>query len=152
MHREDLTSNKVNELLSKMTLEEKIGQMTQITLEAVSLTKSTKDVDHEIDLLKLKDAITNHHVGSILNIFEVAHSIDYWHYIIKQIQDLALTTPNKIPVIFGIDAIHGASYVLEAALFPQSINMAASFNRALVRNAARIPSAAGCDAGENTTQ
>ncbi len=140
MYKEDLTSHKVNKLLSKMTLEEKIGQMTQITLEAVSLTKSTKDVDHEIDLLKLKDAITNHHVGSILNIFEVAHSIDYWHYIIKQIQDLALTTPNRIPVIFGIDAIHGASYVLGAALFPQSLNMAASFNRRLVRSAARITS------------
>ena len=140
MNKEDLLVNKVNELLSKMTLEEKIGQMTQITLEAVSLRKSTRDLDHEIDLVKLKDAVTTHHVGSILNIFEVAHSVEYWHYIIQQIQDFALTTANKIPVIFGIDAIHGASYVLGATLFPQSINMAASFNRELVRKAARITS------------
>ncbi len=140
MNKEDLVKNKVEELLSKMTLEEKIGQMTQITLEAVSLRKSTRDMDHEIDLVKLRDAITNQFVGSILNIFEVAHSRDYWHYIIKQIQDLASTTPNKIPVIFGIDAIHGASYVLGATLFPQSINMAATFNLGLVRAAARITS------------
>ncbi len=140
MNKEDQATNRVDELLSKMTLEEKIGQMTQITLEAVSLRKSTRDVDHEIDLVKLSDAVTNHFTGSILNIFEVAHSVRYWHYIIKQIQDLALTTPNKIPVIFGIDAIHGASYVLGATLFPQSINMAASFNRDLVRKAARVTS------------
>lgn len=140
MNKEELVISKVDELLSKMTLEEKIGQMTQITLEAVSLRKSTRDVDHEIDLVKLRDAISSQFVGSILNIFEVAHSRDYWHYIIRQIQDLASTTPNKIPVIFGIDAIHGASYVLGASLFPQSINMAATFNRSLVRGAARITS------------
>ena len=135
------TANKVNELLSKMTLEEKIGQMTQITLQVVSKTEGTKDQKHEMDWDKLKEAITKYHVGSILNVYNVAHDLDYWNELISEIRNLSLKeTRLGIPIIYGIDAIHGATYTKNATLFPQSINMAASWNRDVVTKIAEITS------------
>jgi len=134
-------SSRVDDLISQMTLEEKVGQMTQITLQAVSKTQGTVDQKFEIDPEKLKDAIIKYHVGSILNVYDVAHSVDEWHSLIKQIQDLAINnTRLSIPIIYGIDAIHGATYTKEATLFPQAINMAATWNKELVRKEGEITS------------
>src|SRR5713101_1303341 len=113
---------KVNEILKKMTLEEKIGQMTQITLDVVSKGDSVPQDPHAIDTAKLEAAILTYHVGSILNVATHAHSIDHWHDIITAIQDLAVKkTRLRIPVLYGIDAIHGATYTKGSTLFPQSI-------------------------------
>lgn len=131
--------DKVKELLSKMTIEEKIGQMTQITLQAVSKTQGTKNTSHELDLQKLEEAITKYHVGSILNVYDVAHSIEYWHEVITKIQDIAAKKTNLgIPILYGIDAIHGATYTKGATLFPQAINMAATFNPWLAKKSGEI--------------
>jgi len=132
---------KVNLLLSKMTTEEKIGQMTQVTLQAVSKTQGTKDQHHELDLQKLEDAIVKYHVGSILNVWDVAHDINYWHKIINHIQDLAVNkTRLKIPIIYGIDAIHGATYTKGGTLFPQALAMASTFNVELEKKVGEITS------------
>jgi len=132
---------KVKELLGKMSLEEKIGQMTEVTLQVVSKKQGTKDQKHELDIQKLEEAIVKYNVGSLLNVYDVAHSLEYWHEIINKIQDIALSkTPNKIPVLYGIDAIHGATYTMGSTLFPQSINMAATFNRSLEEKAGEITS------------
>ena len=132
---------KVEELLSRMTLEEKIGQMNQVTLETVS-RKDEKDklVDpHRIDMAKLRIALKKYHVGSMLNVTDGAYSIEHWHEIIKKIQDVATTeTRLKIPVLYGIDSIHGANYTKGSTIFPQSIGMAATFNRELVKQEAII--------------
>lgn len=131
--------DKVKDLISKMTLEEKIGQMTQITLQAVSKTQGTKNSSHALDLQKLDEAITKYHVGSILNVYDVAHSIEYWHEVITKIQDVATKeTRLGIPILYGIDAIHGATYTKGATLFPQAINMAATFNPWLMKKAGEI--------------
>lgn len=131
--------DRVKELLSKMTIEEKIGQMTQITLQVVSKTQGTKTTAHELDLQKLDEAITKYHVGSFLNVYDVAHSIEYWHEIITKIQDIATkNTRLGIPILYGIDAIHGATYTKGATLFPQAINMAATFNPWLIKKAGEI--------------
>ena len=74
---------KVKELLSKMTLEEKVGQMTQVTIQAVSKVQGTKDQMHQLDYAKLEDAIKKYHVGSILNVYDIANTAEYWHEIIK---------------------------------------------------------------------
>src|SRR5436190_14577862 len=79
---------KVNDLLKKMTLEEKVGQKTQITLDVVSKGDSVPQDPHAIDTAKLQAAILKYHVGSILNVATHAHSIDHWHDIITAIQDL----------------------------------------------------------------
>ena len=139
--KEDEVMAKVNHLLSKMTLEEKIGQMTQVTLQVVSKKQGTKNQHHELDLEKLEEAITKYHVSSILNVYDVAHELDYWHEVIGKIQDIAINkTRLKIPVLYGIDAIHGATYTKGATLFPQSLAMASTFNRDLERQAGKITS------------
>jgi beta-glucosidase len=139
--KEQVIDKKVKELLSKMTLEEKVGQMTQITLEAVSKTHGTTTQKHQMDMDKLKEAITKYHIGSLLNVYDVAHSIDYWHEIINEVQDLALKdTRLKIPILYGIDAVHGATYSEGSTLFPQEINMAATFNSELAYKEGEITS------------
>ena len=136
----ELTLNaKVDRLLAQMTLEEKVGQMTQITIQVVSKTRGTANHKHEIDPDKLKEAITKYHVGSILNVWDVAHTGEYWQELITQMQDIATKeTRLGIPILYGIDAIHGANYTLGATLFPQNIAMAATWNPDLVRKSAEI--------------
>ncbi len=130
---------KVKALLSKMTLEEKVGQMTQITIQAVAKTHGTATQKFEVDENKLKEAIEKYHVGSILNVYDVALTVDEWTKLITAIQDIAVKdTRLKIPVLYGIDAIHGATYTSGSTLFPQAINMAATFNRNLAKKEGEI--------------
>ncbi|MBL7066261.1 MAG: glycoside hydrolase family 3 C-terminal domain-containing protein [Candidatus Marinimicrobia bacterium] len=129
----------VKKLISQMTLEEKIGQMTQLTIDSVSKVKGTESDLHQIDLAKLEEAIIEYHISSILNVYDAAYTLDYWHEIINQIQDIATKkTRLGIPIIYGIDAIHGANYIVGATIFPQSIGMAATWNPELVRKEGEI--------------
>ncbi len=129
----------IEHLLSKMTIEEKVGQMTQVTLQVVSKTRGTPEQKYGVDLDKLRKAILEYHLGSILHVYDVALTLDEWRTLIKQIQDIATKeTRLGIPVIYGIDAIHGAGFIREATLFPQSIAMAATRNPELVRKSAEI--------------
>ena len=125
--REDtVIANKVSNLLAQMTLEEKIGQMTQIDFAVIG---GDPNADFPMDTAKLDDAIINHYVGSILNTpFDKGRSVETWRKIMQTVQDTAAKSRLKIPVIYGIDAIHGATYTKNATLFPQAINMAATFN------------------------
>lgn len=126
---------KVTELLSKMSIEEKIGQMTQITIT----TFDVKDKKGEIDLIKLNEAIQKYHIGSILNCPNPgAPTIKKWNEVITTISNEANKTRLKIPVLYGIDAIHGSSYTAGATLFPQQIGMAATFNTDIVKRGAEI--------------
>lgn len=127
----------IAELLGRMTLEEKVGQMTQVTLGLIK--GDDKDGWVELNEDKLKEAIVTYRVGSILNCGGQARSVTNWHKIISRIQDMATQeTRLGIPVIYGIDSIHGANYILYATLFPQNIAMAATGNVDLVRESAEI--------------
>jgi beta-glucosidase len=128
-------SAKVEALLKQMTLEEKVGQMTQ--LEIGQITDGGGN-NIKINPAKLEKAISRYGVGSILNVKDVALSIDKWHEIIGAIQQAAQKTRLKIPVIYGIDTIHGANYVQGATLFPQEIGMAATWNPELMKRAAEL--------------
>ena len=129
---------KIDELLAKMTLEEKVGQMTQVTLEVVA-GDTSEDGWLMLDEKKLRDAIITHKVGSILNCGGQARTVDNWLQIITQIQAVATKqTRLGIPIIYGIDAIHGANYTLGATIFPQHIAMAATGNVDLVRSEGEI--------------
>ncbi|PZX92381.1 beta-glucosidase [Flavobacterium aquariorum] len=126
---------KVSELLSKMSTEEKIGQMTQITITSLE----AKGKPGEFDLPKLNEAIQKYHVGSILNVPNPgAPTIKKWNEVITTISSEANKTRLKIPVLYGIDAIHGSSYTAGATLFPQQIGMAATFNTDIVKKGAEI--------------
>ena len=130
---------RVENLLKQMTLEEKIGQMTQVTIHVATKKVGTVDQKYEWDPLKLEEAIVTYHVGSLLNVHDKALSVEEWHKLITAIQDIATKkTRLKIPIIYGIDAIHGVNYTKGATLFPQSIAMAATRNPDLVRKEGEI--------------
>ena len=112
---------KAENLLRQMTLDEKIGQMTQVTLGVVSTA-----TDGVLDPVALKKAVGSYMVGSILNVTGHALTVEQWRTVQTQIQDEAKLTRLKIPVIYGLDGIHGQTYTLEATLFPQNIGMAAT--------------------------
>ncbi|NRT11578.1 glycoside hydrolase family 3 N-terminal domain-containing protein [Flavobacterium sp. 14A] len=127
--------NKVAALLSKMSIEEKVGQMTQITVTNFEVT-GKKGI---LDAAKLKEGIQKYHIGSILNVPNPgAQTIEQWKGVISTISTEANKTRLKIPVLYGIDAIHGASYTQGATLFPQQIGLAATFNTELVKKGAQI--------------
>jgi beta-glucosidase len=129
-------SQKIDALLKRMTLEEKVGQMTQL---AIGMIAKGRDQEIQIDPAKLDKAIVQYGVGSILNVAEQALTPDKWHEIIGQIQQAATKkTRLGIPVIYGIDSIHGANYVRGATLFPQEIGMAATWNPELMKRGSEI--------------
>jgi beta-glucosidase len=128
---------KAEALLKKMTLEEKVGQMTQVTI-AVVAKGGWGSQDASLDPAALKKAVTDYKVGSILNVVGHAFSVDDWHKVITQIQDEAKNTKLKIPVLYGLDGIHGQTYTLNSTLFPQNIGMAATRNPELVRAGAKV--------------
>jgi beta-glucosidase len=133
---------RVEALLAQMTLEEKVGQMAQITLDVIGKGKDrfSSDEPFAVDPAKLRDAVVKYKLGSILNAANNrARTPQVWAGIIQQIQDVATKeTRLKIPVIYGIDAVHGETYTAGATMFPQEIAQAAARNRALVRRGAEI--------------
>src|SRR5882762_1838715 len=129
-------SQRIDTLLKRMTLEEKVGQMTQL---AIGMVAKGRDQEIQIDPAKLDKAVVQYGVGSILNVAEQALTPDKWHEIIGQIQQTATKkTRLGIPVIYGIDSIHGANYVQGATLFPQEIGMAATWNPELMKRGSEI--------------
>src|SRR5438477_12511266 len=107
-------TRRVEALLRQMTLEEKVGQMTQLQIGMVT-TGSNQTI--EIDPAKLEKAVVRYGVGSILNVSDQALPADKWHDIIRKIQEAAQRTRLKVPVIYGIDSIHGAIYVQGPTLY-----------------------------------
>lgn len=130
----------VEALIRQMSIEEKVGQMTQLNLDVVCEGGIYKLVEpHHLDPTKLREALLKYHVGSILNCGGHAYPLKQWHELIGGIQEVATKeTRLKIPVIYGIDAIHGANYVSKSTLFPQQLAQAATFNPDLAFQAAEV--------------
>ncbi|MDB5272025.1 MAG: bglX 4 [Chitinophagaceae bacterium] len=131
---------KIDALLASMTIEEKAGQMTQLTLDYVCQGKFFDDKkEMKIDPAKLDTALLKYHVGSILNTGSYALTRDNWYELIQKIQTVATQkTRLKIPVLYGIDAIHGANYTVGATLFPQELAQAATWNPSLIEQAGAV--------------
>jgi beta-glucosidase len=128
----------VNALLANMTDEEKVGQMVQIAINLIVKDQGKPWDQIEIDPVKLATAIQDYKVGSILNVVPGAYGLEQWHSFITQIQDEAQKTRLSIPILYGIDSIHGANYVQNSVLFPHAMGLAATFNTSLVRAIAKI--------------
>jgi beta-glucosidase len=130
----------IEAIIGQMTIEEKVGQMTQINLDVVCEGGIYKLVEpHHIEPAKLQEAITKWHVGSVLNCGGHAYPLKQWHELVGEIQRVATTQGRlKIPVLYGIDAIHGANYMMGSTLFPQQLGQAATFNPELVKRGAQI--------------
>lgn len=125
---------KIENVLSGMSLEEKVGQMTQFTLDVLGQGRGDAFV---LDEEKLAEVIGKYKVGSILNTPGPALSPAKWQEVIGRIQEVSMKEIG-IPCIYGLDMNHGASYALGATYFPQNINLGASFNRDLAFEAAKI--------------
>ena len=120
---------KVVALLKQMTLEEKVGQMAQVSIESLgSIQGQTFSFSD-----KLKDAVINYKIGSILNTPGLQTASE-WNRMLSEIQNAAQQTPLRIPVLYGLDDIHGVNYVAGSTLFPQQIGQAATWNRELIYN------------------
>ncbi|UXX81278.1 glycoside hydrolase family 3 C-terminal domain-containing protein [Reichenbachiella carrageenanivorans] len=122
----------VLDLMRQMTLEQKVGQMTQITLGKFH-------ENGKLDTKALRHAIIEKNVGSILNTNGSPLSVAQWHELLTTIQDIATKeTPLQIPILYGIDAIHGTSYTQGSTLFPHNIGMGATRNTDLVSASTKI--------------
>lgn len=125
----------VEEILSGMTLEEKVGQMTELAIDVLG---EFKDGEFILDEEKLHEVIAEYKVGSILNApGPVAQSLEKWQEIIGRIQEVSMKEIG-IPCIYGLDQVHGTTYILGGTMFPQNINMGASLNPDLAYTAAEI--------------
>lgn len=131
-------ARRIEALLGRMTVKEKVGQMTQ--LEIGTITDGTGDAIH-VSPEKLRKAIVDYGVGALLNVKDAALPPLKWNEIIRAIQDMAAQTRLKIPVVYGLDTIHGANYVAGATLFPQPLGMAATWNPELMMQGSAVAAA-----------
>ena len=134
--------DRVKDILDKMTIEEKIGQMAQINLTVIAKgpSKWRSFYPLEIDPKRAKKAIVDYKVGSIINTINgKALETRNWHQSISEIQKYSVdSTRSRIPIIYGIDGIHGSNYAVGATMFPHQINLAASWNKENAYNMANV--------------
>ncbi|WP_417443413.1 glycoside hydrolase family 3 N-terminal domain-containing protein [Joostella sp.] len=132
----------INALIKKMTVEEKVGQMAQITLDVIGKgnDRYTSFEPLQLDQEEMKKALGDYHIGSVLNTANNrALSKEKWFDIIKEIQDFSIDkTRLGIPNIYGVDEIHGATYTAGATMFPQQIAQGAARNPELTKRGAEI--------------
>ncbi len=135
--RDKKIEQQVEQTLARMTLDEKIGQICELTIDVIQDRNNTAG-GFVIDEAKLDSVIGKYKVGSILNVpAGVAQDTAMWHNLIRRIQEKSLETMG-IPCVYGVDQIHGTTYTLGGTFFPQGINMGATFNRGLTRRGAEI--------------
>jgi len=132
---------RARDLLARMTLEEKIGQMTQIATTEINNVTNPKTKNDKfkpyLDPEKARKLISQHHIGSFLAAFAV--SPQDWYAFSYDLQKVNLATSRLgIPIIYGNDHVHGANYVSGATLFPQPLNLANTFNVAYAEAMGRI--------------
>ena len=124
----------VEQTLQKLTLEEKVGQMMELVSDLFG--GSDKNGVFYIDEKKTDSILSRYKVGSILNAPNTcAPSAKQWEKYLQQIQKISMRRIG-IPCVFGLDQNHGSTYTQGGTLFPQNINVAATFNREVARRSA----------------
>lgn len=124
----------VEQTLKKLTLEEKIGQMMELVSDLFGA--NDKNGVFHIDEHKTDSILSRYKIGSILNAPNTcAPTPKQWEKYIEQIQKISMKRIG-IPCVFGLDQNHGSTYTQGGTLFPQNINVAATFNREIARRSA----------------
>ena len=124
----------VEQILKKLTLEEKIGQMMELVTDLFGA--NDKNGVFYIDEHKTDSILSRYKIGSILNAPNTcAPTAKQWEKYIEQIQKISMKRIG-IPCVFGLDQNHGSTYTQDGTLFPQNINVAATFNREIARHSA----------------
>ena len=137
-----LIDKAISDRVNTLTLEQKVGQMSQIDLGVIAKgSPCGLQQPQTLDQEKLRIAIEKYHIGSILNVGCGSGTIglDRWQEIHKGISTASVQySSTQIPILFGIDAIHGVNYTVGGTLFPQQIGQAATWNPDLVLKGAEI--------------
>ncbi len=142
---------KIDELLSQMTIEEKIGQMTQLNNSTIVTASnwgagSDLSITTKVDTAKLGKILREYHVGSFLN--GVAEPAATWYQFYKDIQDVNMKVSRlKIPIIYGVDHMHGPNYLAGGTVFPHAINTAATYNNQFPADMAHVTAIETADLG-----
>lgn len=124
----------VEQTLKKLTLEEKVGQMMELVTDLFGA--NDKNGVFYIDERKTDSILSRYKIGSILNAPNTcAPTAKQWEKYISQIQKISMKRIG-IPCVFGLDQNHGSTYTQDGTLFPQNINVAATFNREIARRSA----------------
>jgi beta-glucosidase len=143
--------SKIDGLLSQMTIEEKIGQMMQLNQSAIVAESNwgagtDLQIVTRLDTGKLGPILRKYHVGSFLN--GIAIPAETWYTFYKDIQEFNMKTSRlKIPVIYGVDHMHGPNYLEGGTIFPHAINTAATFNNQFPADMARVTAIETADLG-----
>jgi len=134
--------DQIEQLLSQMSLREKAGQMTNISLMAVAEGEFWMKRDTVIlDTAKLRVLLKEKGVGSVQNLGSYPFSVEEWNLQIQTLQKYVKENTNlKIPILYGIDAVHGANYSAKSTLFPHQLALASTRNRVLAEETGRITS------------
>jgi len=149
--KDDAIEKKVEDLLSQMTLEEKIGQMVQLNNSEIVTSAnwgagSDLSIEIKVDTAKLGTMLRKYHVGSFLNGIAVPPQV--WYQFYKDLQEYNLKVSRlKIPVIYGVDHMHGPNYVEGATIFPHAINTAATYNNQFPADMAHVTAIETADIG-----
>jgi beta-glucosidase len=131
---------KAQKLTLQLSTEQKIAQTCQVTLDALLKTDANGKViiPIQIDRIKCDKLIAQQQIGSVLNVS--THTLDrkHWNELLASIHQAFRDGKSKVPVIYGVDAIHGANYVVGGTLFPQEIGLAATWNPSLANKMGEI--------------
>lgn len=149
IQRDEKIEAQVEEILSKMTLDDKVGQMCELAIDKVAQKSGDKNVKSNKSMQSLANGMLSasavdemfgkYKVGSILNVPEgVAQTPKVWAEIIRALNNSSAFYANGIPELYGVDQIHGASYTWGATMFPQEIGQGASFNRQIPKRIGQI--------------
>lgn len=148
---DEAIEKKIDELLGQMTLEEKIGQMTQIN-NSVIVTNANwgagtdLSIEIKVDTAKLGKLLRNYHIGSFLN--GIAVPPQTWYSFYKDLQEYNMKVSRlKIPIIYGVDHMHGANYIEGGTVFPHAINTAATYNNQFPADMAHVTAIETADVG-----
>ena len=117
--------DQVNQLVANMTLDEKVGQMTQV---------ERKELDHISDL-------ATYNIGSLLSgggSAPIPNTLDAWIKMYNEYQTISMQSSSGIPMIYGIDAVHGHSNVVGAVIVPHNIGLGATWNTELVEDLSKV--------------
>ncbi len=137
--RDNNIERRVEKILRGMTLEEKVGQMAELGIDMFGNSVTGVADDNKFILKEdvLEAVAEKYKFGSVLNAPGKALTAEEWNELITKINTVSIKHTG-LPTLYGIDAIHGATYTWASPLFPQEVNAAASFNRALVRQMAEM--------------
>ena len=145
------TERKIDELIGQMTLEEKIGQMTQLNNSTI-VTEAKWDagtdlrITTKVDTAKLGQMLRKYHVGSFLN--GIAEPPETWYQFYKDLQEYNMKVSRlKIPILYGVDHVHGPNYLAGGTVFPHALNTAATYNNQFPKDMAHVTAIETADLG-----